>query len=176
MGDKNWWLEDDRKGLNDMKDSRELLQPKVITEPANKAAVGVGEKLKDNGVAKAIAQKLVNYAQWVQSKPGERLANQHLPQPVLRANEAVNRAAAERLTPPPSEQDVEIQALKDKNVRIQEAIDRAKAPQDLGDIDSPAEAPAVRQPVQMSREFAATPQGQADREAYIREALKKARQ
>lgn len=155
--------EDDKKRLadriNEMQDSRELLQPKFTQSWGPRAAEAVKSSPVASEAARAVAQKLVAGAQWLQSHKKME-------------PDAVSRYANERLRPTISEQDVELQALRDKNQRIQEAIDRAKAPQDIGDIDAP---PAVRQPIQMSREFPSTPQGKADEAAYIQKARETAR-
>ena len=68
-------------------------------------------------------------------------------------------------------QDLELQQLREQAQAIREKMDAQRAPVDLGDID----APQVRQPIQHEREFADTPQGRADKEAYVQRAREAAR-
>lgn len=134
------------------------------------------EAIKTSPAATRAAQyvggKLVDYAHWTQRDQSDKLP-QPVKQPLASAQEKLLQYQGKPRPPTPEE---ELEAIKEKVRITKEAIERAKAakmePVDAGEIDEPA----TRQPVQMSREFPSTPQGQSDREMYIREALKRARQ
>lgn len=164
MGAQEWADQDTKKAYQDIpgdapaaeekpkedsiQDLRQrLFHPEWAYELGDRAGETIKKSPAAHGAAKAVAQKLVDYAKWVQSRPGEKV----LPAPARDAGRAVQEGMWEKLWG------------KERAAQLRQQLEEqrrreALPPVDAGEIDEP-----VRQPVTMQREFS----NDEEKEAYL---------
>lgn len=121
----------------------------------------LGERIKAsptaNRAATYVTGKLKDYADWTQ-EDHSAVVPPAIRQPMEKVQAVyMDKAYAEQRRR--QEQDLELQAVKDKIRALQAVKDRQAAPRDEGELDEPG----VRQPIQMQREFS----NENDKREYV---------
>lgn len=133
-----------------------LFSPDWAGRLGTKLGTGLREAMPDR-MRTGAQDAAKRYVAWVEQQRSNPLP-QAAQGPAKRAEDFYNDGAH-----PSARQDAELEVLRLQQEAARKQL-AEQAPRDGGEIDEPA---AVRQPVQMQREFSTNQQGAQDKEAYV---------